>query len=166
MIRKLTMVLAVACVLGTAVVAAWGPRTKTMSVQNQRAAVRAKPSSLGKVVASLTHGDAVEVLETKGAWLRISKGDAVTGWMHKTALVRGRIRLAAGAEDAQLAASSDEVAMAGKGFNEQVEAEFKAKHQDIDFAWVDRMEKITVSDADILRFMEQGGLSLGEGGAQ
>ena len=42
-------------------------------------------------------------------------------------------------------ASASEVALAGKGFNKQVEDSYKAKHADANFAAVDRMLKISRS---------------------
>ena len=57
------------------------------------------------------------------------------------------------------AASSDEIALAGKGFNEQVEGEFKKKNPNIDFKQIDRMEKIVVSQNNMQQFLKSGGLS-------
>ena len=58
----------------------------------------------------------------------------------------------------RLAASSDEVALAGKGFSQEVETEYKKQNRSLDYAWVDRMLTFKVSDADALRFLQEGGL--------
>ncbi|HEY8096546.1 MAG TPA: hypothetical protein VIE65_10715, partial [Methylobacter sp.] len=55
-------------------------------------------------------------------------------------------------------ASGKEIALAGKGFNADVENAYKAEHRQMSFAWVDNMEKFTVSNADIEQFIKQGGL--------
>ena len=58
----------------------------------------------------------------------------------------------------RLAASSDEVALAGKGFSQEIETEYKKQNRSLDYAWVDRMLTFKVSDADALRFLQEGGL--------
>ncbi|MBN2467525.1 MAG: SH3 domain-containing protein [Deltaproteobacteria bacterium] len=139
---------------------------KVMSVQVKQGCVRSTPSFLGKIVASLAYGDRVDVLEEKDPWAKICvSGKKCEGWMHVSALTNKKIVLKAGAEDVEKAASSDEVALAGKGFNEQVEGEFKKKNPKIDFAWVDKMEKIVVSQNAMQTFLKEGGVNP-EGGAQ
>ncbi|MFC1764146.1 hypothetical protein ACFL6U_18990, partial [Planctomycetota bacterium] len=56
--------------------------------------------------------------------------------------------------------SSDEVALAGKGFNEQVEAKLKAEGT-LDYRWVDRMEAFVVDVNQLVAFRQQGKLSGG-----
>ena len=65
---------------------------------------------------------------------------------------------AASGGDVRLAASSDEVALAGKGFSQEIETEYKKQNRSLDYAWVDRMLTFKVSDAEALRFMQEGGL--------
>ena len=47
----------------------------------------------------------------------------------------------------------------GKGFNQQVESEFRAKNPNLDFTWVDKMETYVVSEEEMKQFLEKGGLS-------
>jgi SH3-like domain-containing protein len=136
-----------------------GDAMKMMSVQVKRGEVRATPYFLGKIVATLSYGDRVEVLGSKESWFRVSlKGKDVTGWMHASALSEKRILLKAGETDAQVAASSGELALAGKGFNADVEAEFKARNRNIDFTWIDRMQEMKVPPERIAAFLQEGGL--------
>lgn len=150
---------ALLCLTATAALAA----ARTMSVQVRKAEIRDTPNFLGRVVASLAYGDKVTVAEQNGPWIKISAGDA-TGWVHNSALTTKTITLQAGAS-ANTAASSGEMALAGKGFNADVEKQFKENHRDIDFKWVDRMEKIVISPARIKAFADEAGLSAGPGGA-
>jgi hypothetical protein len=136
-----------------------GDAMKMMSVQVKRGEVRATPYFLGKIVATLSYGDRVEVLGSKESWFRVSlKGKDVTGWMHASALSEKRILLKAGEADAPVAASSGELALAGKGFNADVEAEFKARNRNIDFTWIDRMQEMKVPPERIAAFLQEGGL--------
>ena len=136
---------------------------KMMSVTVEQTQARAAPSFLGKIVADLSYGDRIEVLEEKNGWARIVMGgqaasDAPAAWVHMSALTTKRIVLKAGDVDVSQTASSAEVALAGKGFNEQVEAEYRLQ-MGLDYAWVDRMEGITVSWGDIRAFLAGGGLA-------
>lgn len=157
------LVLSLALVLTTAV--ALAAAVKTMSVQNRKADLRDTPTPFGRVLASLSYGDQVTVEEQNGPWMKISLA-GTSGWVHSSVLTPKRIIMKSG-EDSQTAASSDEVAMAGKGFNPEVEAQFKANHKDIDFKWVDRMEKIVIPPQKIKAFVNEGGLTTSsQGGAQ
>ena len=67
--------------------------------------------------------------------------------------------------DGSAGASGDELALAGKGFNADVEAKFKAEHADIDFSWVDKMSKMSATTSQLAEFAKAGGLKQ-SGGAQ
>ena len=141
-------------------VASFAAKSKMMSVQVKRSEVRGKPSFLAKIVARLSYGDRVEMLESKGAWIRVGLVSAdKDGWMHSAALTKKTIILRPGADDVNLAAASDEIALAGKGFNKQVEGEFRARNPDIDFTWIDRMERMAVTQGQMQMFLEEGELS-------
>ena len=149
----------------TALIAlAAGP--KLMSVQVKEGHVRSAPSFLSTVLAKLAYGDRVELLGKQGAWAKVSlAGKVPEGWMHSSAITSKKIVLKAGAQNVEQAASSDEIALAGKGFNADVEREFKAKNKDVNYAWIDQMEKIVVSQAQMQEFVKAGALSP-EGGAK
>ncbi len=148
-----------------AAVGAWAAEGKMMSVQVKEAQVREKPSFVSKVVGSLAYGDRVEIRETQGAWSRVSLTGGAAGWMHVSALTSKRIVLASGRGNARVGASGDELALAGKGFNSDVEAQFKRDHKSIDFSWIDRMEKIRIPSPEMQGFLKDGGVAP-KGGAQ
>jgi hypothetical protein len=138
-----------------------------MSVTVQKTPVRDKPSFLGKTLGTLVYADRVSVLDqsTKG-WFKVVGPDGkLQGWVSASALQAKKIELAAGSENVSQSASSGEVALAGKGFNETVEKEYKADGK-LDYTWVDRMGKIEVSPDQLSTFIAQGGLSSPDGGAQ
>jgi hypothetical protein len=139
---------------------------KLMSVQVKEAQLRSEPSFLGKIVTTVTYAKQVEVVGEKGDWKNVVVPDTSTkGWMHVSALTKKTILLKAGAEDLKKAASSDEIALAGKGFNQDVEDAFKEENSSVDYDAVDQMEKIVASHPDIEQFLAVGELSP-EGGAQ
>ncbi len=156
-----------ACLALLAFSLAIGAAGKGMSVQVKQGQVRATPSFLGKIVATVSYGDRVEALESKGGWFRIAPpGKKTQGWIHSSALTEKRIVLKAGKREAEAAASSGELALAGKGFNADVEAAFKARNKDIDFTWIDRMQEMKVAPEKMRAFHEEGKLASAGGGGQ
>jgi len=126
-----------------------------LSVQVKEGQLRSAPSFLGSVKAALAYGDRVELIEDKGAWKQVAIRK-LRGWMHMSALTTKKIVLQAGAADVQTSATSSELALAGKGFNAKVEAEFKNKNKNIDYTWVDRMEMLAVKPDQMQAFLKQG----------
>ena len=140
--------------------------TTEMSVEVKKAEVRSSSSYLSPVVATLEYGTRVEVLSQSGAWRQVGKpGQGPIGWLNSSALTKKKIVLSAG-EARQTGADSSEMSLAGKGFNSDVEKQFKATHGDIDFTWVDRMIKMTVTPAMMQEFLKEGGVTPPKGGAQ
>ncbi len=138
---------------------------KMMSVQVRNGQVRGTPSFLGALVGPVGYGEQVEVLQTQGVWMQVRTPAGKSGWMHQSALSPKKIVMKAGDQDVKTGASGDELALAGKGFNSDVEAAFKAKNKNIDFTWVDRMEKYKVSTQELEAFLKEGQV-VSEGGAQ
>jgi uncharacterized protein YraI len=161
--KQIAVAMIMAIVMASAVMTA--SAATTMSVQVKDAPVRATPSFVGKVVGTLAYGDQVEIQQTQGAWSKVARA-GVSGWMHTSALSSKKIVLAAGQEQAKVAASGDELALAGKGFNSDVEAQFKSAHKDIDFTWINRMEKINIPSSEMQAFLKDGGVTPKEGGAK
>ena len=159
--RQFWLSLALAGIAGAAF--ASGPAT--MSVQVKNGQIRGTPSFLGSVVAPLSYGDRVEVLETKNDWMKVTSPSGKSGWVHSSALTKKKIVMSAGSQDVQTGASGDELALASKGFNSDVEADFKSKNKNVDFTWVDRMEKFKVSPQEMQAFLKEGQVKASEGGA-
>ena len=157
----------VSCLLLLSVSAAVAEGGKAMSVQVKQGQVRATPSFLGKIVATLAYGDRVQALEDRNGWVKVvPPGSKTPGWMHSSALTEKKIVLKAGRKETAAAASSGELALAGKGFNSDVEAEFKKKYKNIDFTWIDRMESMKVPPDRIGVFLREGGLAPAQGGGK
>ena len=133
---------------------------KMMSIQVKKAEIRSTPSFLGIIVVRVSYGDRVFVQEERGPWIKVGlKGNSNEGWIHTSVLTSKKIVLNPGSANVQTSASSDELALAGKGFSKQVENEFKGKNPNINYAWIDRMEKFVVSEKQIKQFLKEGELS-------
>ncbi len=138
---------------------------KTMSVQVKEGQLRSTPSFLGKIIANPSYGDRVEIIQDQGSWKKVAVG-GVQGWMHTSALTTKTIVLKAGAQDVRTSATGGELALAGKGFSEEVEKQYKSLNQNLDYTWVDRMEKFQVSPEQMQAFLKQGNVIPAEGGAK
>jgi len=135
-------------------------QNQRMSVQVQDGKLRADPSFLGKIIGSVAYGDAVTVVRQQDPWFFVStRAGQLTGWIHSSALTEKEIVLRAGDANVQKTASQREIALAGKGFNPEVEKEYKKRNPNLDFEEIDRMERIVVSDEEIRQFMMDGKLS-------
>ena len=99
---------------------AWA--AKEMSVQVRDGQLRNRGSFLGTVVGTVAYGDRVTVNQTQAGWCEVSIAGK-TGWIHESALTPKKVVLASGTADARAGASGEEVALAGKGFSKEVEAE-------------------------------------------
>ena len=135
---------------------AWA--AKEMSVQVRDGQLRNRASFLGTVTGTVAYGDRVTVNQMQAGWCEIATASGATGWIHESALTPKRVELSSGAGDARTGASGEEVALAGKGFSKEVEAEYKKQNKDIDYTWVDWMGQQTVPDAQLVQFLQQGDL--------
>lgn len=135
-----------------------------LDVQTREAPLRANPGPFARVLQTLSYGQSVEVLEERSGWMRVRvKATGAEGWAHSSSLTEREVALEAGSAEEAGGASDEEVALAGKGFNERVEKRYKEKNE-IDYTWVDRMEKFEISDSARKRFVTKG--NLGQGGEQ
>jgi hypothetical protein len=133
---------------------------KMMSIQVKKGEIRSTPSFLGIIVTRVSYGDRVYVREERGPWVKVGlPGNSNEGWIHTSVLTSKKIVLNPGSANVQTSASSDELALAGKGFSKQVENEFKGKNPNVNYAWIDIMEKFVVSEKQIKQFLKEGELS-------
>ena len=137
---------------------------KAMSVQVKEGQIRSTPSFLAEIIARPPYGDRVEIIQDKGHWKKVA-GRGVQGWMHVSALTTKTVVLKAGAANLPTTATGSEIALAGKGFNEEVEKQYKSLNRNLDYTWVDRMEKFQVSSGQMQAFLKQGKVTPAEGAA-
>ncbi len=138
----------------------------TMSLQIRKGDLRSSPSFLGKIVGSAAYGDRFTVEATRGAWSQVKTEEGtLTGWLHSSALTRKKVKLQAGEQDADVAASSGELALAGKGFNSEVEAQFKEQNAEANFAAVDIIEALRITTREVQKFLKAGNV-VPKGGAE
>ena len=98
----------------------------TQYVQVRTAQIRVEPKSFSKVVKSLRYRDEVTELEEKDGWLKVRASGGATGYLHESALTTTRI--VSSTEKLSPYASESDVVLAGKGFSEEVEDEYRRQN--------------------------------------
>jgi hypothetical protein len=129
---------------------------ETVQVTTRENSVRTECRFFAPVKLKVLLGERLSVTGRKGDWLLVS-GKGVSGCIHKSA-VEERNFAASGRNAATGGASSDEVSLAGKGFNPQVEAGYRKSGKDLNYAAVDEISLMTVSEKTLEPFIKQGGL--------
>lgn len=128
--------------------------------------VREKPSFSGKMLGKLVYTDRVQILEMSAgsSWAKVRfAAKKLEGWVHVSTLAKdAKPVVKAGQDSVAAGASGSDVALAGKGFNEEVEAEYR-KNAGLNYTAVDAMEAYAIDPTVLNAFIVQGGLTV-EGG--
>ena len=104
-------------------------------------------------------GDSVTQIASQAGWFKVRTSTGIEGWIHSQAVATGKLAVAAMDKSVQMSATADEVALAGKGFNRQVEEEYKNRNKGISFIEVDRMIRIKVTPDELRRFLMESKLA-------
>jgi hypothetical protein len=129
----------------------------TLYVAVKTAALKSSTGFFASTRGTLTYGDRVTVLQVSGKFVEVrSANSSLTGW---TASANMSARQIISGNTNTL--SARETALAGKGFNQEVENAYKAKGS-LNYADVDRVEAITVTETGLKGFLEEGHLSMGD----
>ena len=130
--------------------------TETVKVTTRENAVRGDCRFFAPVKLKVLLGDVLTVKGRKGDWYLVgAKG--VNGCIHKSA-VEERTFAASGKGASGVGAAADEVSLAGKGFNPQVEAGYRKSGKNLNYAAVDEIVSISVKEKSLESFVLQGGL--------
>jgi hypothetical protein len=139
--------------------AASGPVT-ALTVRQLNVKLMQSRKLIGKVVATLQRGEHVEVLtdEHKAGWWKVKTSRGEVGWVVASAVAEGKIVLSKvpGGDDARV--STEEAALAGRGFNKNVEKEYATENQKLDFDEIDRIEAVQVDPESAESFERAGKL--------
>ena len=129
----------------------------TAWISSKSADLKSSTGFFASTTGSLALGDEVSVLQVNGNWAEVRSvaNTSKRGWTATSNLSTRRI-VASGT-----GASASEIALAGKGFSQEVEDSYK-KQGNLNFDDVDRTEAITVSMEDLYAFVTEGRLITGE----
>ena len=138
--------------------AAQASKGGTMYVSVKTAALKSSTGFFASTNGTLNYGDRVTILQINGknAEVRSAANSSITGWTATANLSAKQI-----VSGNTNTASAKEVALAGKGFNQEVENSYKSKGK-ANYADVDRVEALSVNETTLRKFLEDGRLSMGE----
>ncbi len=145
------LLLAAAATLTASVAAA-----ATLTVLVQETTLRKRPQFFAPAAGTARLGQTFQAEAPEGGWYKVAGG-----YLHSSAVTAKKVKVGGG--EVAGSASAEEVTLAGKGFNAQVEKSYGGKNAGANFRAVDAMERRSVSESAVLEFMRAGGLL---GGAQ
>ena len=130
----------------------------TMYVASKTIELKSSTGFFASSRGKLEYGAAVTVLQIKGKWaeVRSAASSSVSGWTAAANLSAKRI-----VSGATSGATANEVALAGKGFNQEIENTYKAKGN-LNYADVDWTEAQKVSMQELQNFIVEGRLFQGD----
>lgn len=131
----------------------------TITVLVQQTALRKRAQSYSPSVGTAKLGQRFESEGLEAGFHKTS-----SGYIHASAVTEKKVKLGSGGSVGG-SASAEEVTLAGKGFNAQVEKSYGEKNGEVNFAAVNAMERRSVSESDLFEFLRAGGL-MGEGGSK
>lgn len=149
--RLLPAVLAVLLVAGAAAA------TETVTVIVKKTSIRRDRQFYAPTLTEAQLGAAFGVLAREKGWVKVET-KAGAGWLHESAVTAKKV-VASSQGPAGGRSDDRDIAAASKGFNPQVESEYRKKNPEADFAAVDRMEKLGAGDAAVAAFLRDGNLT-------
>jgi len=108
---------------------------------------------------TLKYGDRVTVIRVDGKFAEVKSAadPSITGWTATANLSAKQV-----ASGNSNTVSAKEVALAGKGFNQEVENSYKNQKNNLNYADVDKTEAITFREDELKNFLKEGHLKAGE----
>jgi len=109
---------------------------------------------------TLNYGDRVTVTRVTGNFVEVKNAAnaSLTGWTAIANLSAKQVLASASGT-----ASAKELALAGKGFSQEVENSYnKDQKNSLNYADVDKSESILIRDDDLKKFLEEGRLKMGD----
>ncbi len=132
---------------------------ETVTVITKQSAIRESCRFFSPVKATVHYNDVLEIISKEGEWYKV-KFEAVQGCIHKSSIEKKSISLSNLVGSEKQSTSGDEVALAGKGFNPQVEAAYQKENPSLNFRAVDRVESYDTSESKLIQFIQSGKLNL------
>ena len=155
--KKLIVMISL-CAFAAAVSFAQASKGGTMYVAAKTVDIKSSTGFFASTKGKLEYGAQVTVLQINGKWaeVRSAANASLSGWTALSNLSAKRIVAGSGAN-----ASASEVALAGKGFNQEIENAYKSEGK-LNYADVDKTEEQKVSTEELYDFLVEGHLSMGD----
>ena len=108
---------------------------------------------------TLEYGDRVTVIRVDGKFVEVKSAanPSLTGWTAAANLSTKQVT-----PGSSNTVTAKEVALAGKGFNQEVENSYKSQENNLNYDDVDKTEEITFREDELKIFLEEGCLRMGK----
>ena len=126
------------------------------TVQIKEASLYAKASPVSKFLGKLPLGTVLTVLSEKDGWANV-RAAGLSGWVRTQSYTTKPLNLKA-SDSTGSGVSTTEVSLAGRGFTEEIESDYKKKNPGLDFSELDRMEASGIDDGRLVEFLRDGGV--------
>lgn len=147
----LPAVLAAVLVAGVAAAA-----TESVTVIVKKTSIRRDRQFYAPALAEGRLGESYGVQAREKGWVKVDT-KAGAGWLHESAVTARKV--AAGSSGPAGGGVDDrDVASASKGFNPEVESQYRKKNPSANYAAVDRMERYEAQDAAVEAFLRDGNI--------
>jgi len=136
---------------------------ETARVVTKENALRADCRFFSPVKITVYYDDVVDLLSPSGDWFR-ARFKGTEGCIHKSSVQKKNVSLSGvkgeegGQREEKHSATENEVSLAGKGFNQEVEDELRSENPEMKFDLVEDIERYEVSEYDLFEFIKKGGL--------
>ena len=156
---KKFLIILILAVFITGIAAAQVSRGGTLYVSVKSVALKSSTGFFASTRGTLNYGDRVTVIQVSGRFVEIrsAANSSLTGWTASANLSAKQV-----VSGTTSTATAREVALAGKGFNQEVEQSYKNQQRNLNYADVDRVEAVTLNEAALRRFLEEGRLAMGD----
>lgn len=131
----------------------------SLFIQVRESELRSAPGFLSQIVERLDLGDELTYTGERADWYQVaSLATGNTGWIHAGSVRENKqTTLQLAGEGATRTVTSREIALAGRGFSENMEGEYGAENQ-LDFTRVDELEARRVPPEEIVEFVLEASL--------
>ncbi len=152
--KKIFIFFFMLCVLSLSVYA----RSKAMYVCVKEAKLKSSTGYFAKTLGTLKYADKVKIIEKRGNWAKVSlfAKPSKKGWIPLSSLTRKKLI----AKKKGTSASTEELALAGKGLTEGSGNQFKSN--DRNYKAVKKVESMQVNAGELESFINKGSLKAGE----
>ncbi|MFN8389809.1 MAG: SH3 domain-containing protein [Bdellovibrionota bacterium] len=122
------------------------------------AKLRSRAEFWSPTTSDLAYGDQLSVLSANGDWFRVKDSRGHEGFIHQSAITDRKVVLKSSAQFSAQQADQNDVVLAGKGFNSEVEKKYAAGNHGVNFPAVNAMEQRKVSQRELADFIGSGQL--------
>ena len=134
-------------------------KAETAVIVTKENAIRADCKFFSPLKSKVRYNDVIDILSQQGDWYKV-RFQGTEGCIHKSAIEKKSVSLSNLVGVGNQSASAEEVALAGKGFNPQVEKEYKEQNLGLNYSSVNKIEEYEVSEMEIRKFIENGKLNM------